>query len=83
MDGSTHPNGHLLYHYLKRRKYLNFIKVMEETKDIFYLFSNGNSKVYSFVEYEDKAGMVKNRLEELSKAYNDNDILKKVMEANQ
>lgn len=56
---------------------------MEETKDIFYLFSNGNSKVYSFVEYEDKAGMVKNRLEELSKAYNDNDILKKVMEANQ
>ncbi|MEL7672081.1 hypothetical protein SDC9_75835 [bioreactor metagenome] len=83
MDGSTHPNGHLLYHYLKRRKYLNFIKVMEETKDIFYLFSNGNSKVYSFVEYKDKAGMVKNRLEELSKAYNDNDILKKVMEANQ
>jgi len=83
MDGSTHPNGHLLYHYLKRRKYLNFIKVIEETEDIFSLFSNGNSKVYSFEEYEDKDGMVKERIEELSKAYKDKDILKKVIEANQ
>ncbi len=82
MDGSTHPNGHLLYHYLKRRKYLNFIKVIEETEDIFSLFSKGN-KVYSFIEYEDKDGMVKERIKELSKAYKDKDILKKVIEANQ
>jgi len=83
MDGSTHPNGHLLYHYLKRRKYLNFIKVIEETEEIFSLFSKGNSKVYSFVEYEDKDGMIKERVKELSKAYKDKDILKKVIEANQ
>jgi len=83
MDGSTHPSGHLLYHYLKRRNYLNFIKVIEETEDIFSLFSKGNSKVYSFAEYEDNDGMVKERLEELSKAYRDKDIVKKVREANQ
>jgi len=83
MDGSTHPNGHLLYHYLKQRKYFSFIKVIDETEDIFSLFSEGNSKVYCFTEYEDKDGMVKDRLEELSKAYKDKDILKKVIEANQ
>ncbi len=39
MDGSTHPNGHLLYHYLKRRKYLNFIKVLRrDGRYIFFVF---------------------------------------------
>ena len=82
-DGSIHPSGHLLYHYLKRRNYWYFLKVLEATKDIYSLYSKGNSKVYSFEEYEDTTGMVKERIEELRNTYQDMEMLKKVIEANQ
>ncbi len=82
MDGSIHPNGHLLYHYLKRRNYWYFLKVLEDTEDIYSLYSNRNNKVYSFKEYEDTNGMVKARMEELRNIHSDMGILKKVMDAN-
>ncbi len=82
MDGSTHPYGHLLYHYLKRRNYWYFLKVLESTKEIYYQFSKGNNKVYSFDEYEDTNGMVKERLKELQDTYGDMEIVKKVIDAN-
>ena len=82
MDGLIHPNGHLLYHYLKRRNYWYFLKVLENTEDIYTLFSKGNNKVYSFEEYEDTNGMVKERIKELRNTYQDMEILKNVIEAN-
>lgn len=83
MDGSIHPNGHLLYHYLKRRNYWYFLKLLEDTKNIYSLYSNGNNKVYSFEEYENTNGMVKERIEELRNTYSNMDILKQVIDANQ
>lgn len=70
------------YHYLKRRNYWYFLKVLETTEGIYSLFSNGNSKVYSFEEYEDTTGMVKERIEELRNTYKGIEILNKVIDAN-
>jgi hypothetical protein len=83
MDGVTHPSGHLLYHYLKRRNYWYFLKVLESTEDIYSIYSNGNNKVYSFEEYEDTNGMVKERMIELDNTYRDKELLNKVIAANQ
>jgi hypothetical protein len=83
MDGVTHPSGHLLYHYLKRRNYWHFLKVLESTEEIYSIYSKGNNKVYSFKEYEDINGMVKERMIELSNTYRNKELLNKVIAANQ
>jgi hypothetical protein len=82
MDGSIHPNKHLLYYYLKKRDYESFIKILEQTKSIFALYSKNNIEVYSFEEYEDVSGMIKESIRELGKLYSNNEVVKKVIEAN-
>jgi hypothetical protein len=82
MDGSIHPNKHLLYHYLKKRDYESFIRIVEQTESIFALYSKNSIDVYSFEEYEDISGMVKDSIRELDKTYSHNEIIKKVIEAN-
>ena len=82
MDGSIHPNKHLMYHYLKKRDYESFMKLIEQTESIFALYSKNSIEVYSFEEYEDVSGMIKDSIKGLDKTYSHNEIIKKVVEAN-
>jgi hypothetical protein len=82
MDGSIHPHKHLMYHYLKTRDFESFIRLIEQTESIFTLYSKNNINVYSFEEYEDVSGKVAKNIREIDKRYSNNEIVKKVVEAN-
>ena len=48
MDLGIHPIMHILYHYLKKKDYDNFIDEVEGSKKYFLEFSNNNIKEYIF-----------------------------------
>jgi hypothetical protein len=48
MDVYIHPMMHILYHYIKREDYNEFIKEIETGKKTFMEYSNNNIKKYYF-----------------------------------
>jgi len=83
MDGSIHPHKHLLYHYLKQREDGEFVRILEQTKDIFSLYSKNSINVYSFEEYEDRHGKTREVIKKLIKTYNNSEIVMTLVKANE
>jgi ubiquinone/menaquinone biosynthesis C-methylase UbiE len=48
MDVYIHPITHMLYHYLKRKDYDEFINEIENSKKYFMEYSNNNINAYYF-----------------------------------
>jgi hypothetical protein len=48
MDLGIHSIMHILYQYLKRKDYNNFIDGIESSKKYFMEFSNNNIREYNF-----------------------------------
>ncbi len=82
MDGSIHPSKHLMYHYLKKVKFVPYVDLLEQPERIFRIYANNRESVYSFEEYEDNKGIIKARMKEIQEMYKDNKLIKKAVNAN-
>jgi hypothetical protein len=66
MDVYIHPMMHILYHYIKRENYNEFIKEIENTKEVFMEYSN-NIKEYYFGDLFENKEEKDKRFNELKK----------------
>jgi hypothetical protein len=84
IDLGVHPIMHMLYQYLKKKDYNNFIDEIEESKKYFMEFSNSNIKEYDFRDlFENKEKMEKRFKELKEKIKNKNiDLIEKIIKIN-
>ena len=71
MDLGIHPIMHILYQYLKRRDYSNFINGIERSKKYFMEFSNNNMGEYNFNDLFENKEEKEKRFEELKERIKD------------
>jgi hypothetical protein len=84
MDVYIHPMMHILYHYLKRKDYDEFIKKIENTKKAFMEYSTNNIKEYYFgdlFENEEEKGKIFNGLKRIINNKG-NDFIEEIIEIN-
>ena len=84
MDLGIHPLQHILYQYLKKRDYKEFIKEIENSKKYFMEYSDNNIKEYNFNGlYENKEEKEK-RFNELKEEIKDknNELVEKIIKIN-
>ena len=72
MDGSIHPNLHLMFHYLKNGQYKELIEIIDNTKIVFLHFSGNDMNVYDFSDFVEEKSAFFIRLREL-KIFSQND----------
>lgn len=82
MDLITHPVNHILYQYLKKRNYREFIFEAKE----FYKYCNDHSDdydtIYYFKDLFESKEQEERSLMELSKEYNHEEIIKEILDIN-
>jgi hypothetical protein len=62
LDLFIHPINHILYQYIKRKDYYEFIRVVDNSKK----YSNNNAEIYNFYNLFEQKEEMENRLNELS-----------------
>ena len=82
MDLCIHPLIHIMYHYIKRKDYKEFIKEVENSKKYFIEYSGNNIKEYYFGDlFENKEEQYK-RFKELKEIGRDNKLIEEIIKTN-
>jgi hypothetical protein len=82
MDLGIHPLMHILYQYIKRGDYNEFIKEIEKSKNYFREYSGNNMEEYNFTglfENVEKKEKVFKKLKEIGK---NNKLIEEIIEIN-
>jgi hypothetical protein len=84
MDLGIHPIMHILYQYLKRRDYNNFIDEIEGSKKYFMEFSNNNIGEYNFSDLFGNKQEKEKRFNELEEKIKDknNELVEEIIKIN-
>jgi hypothetical protein len=81
-DTFIHPIMHILYQYLKRKDYNEFIKEIESSKEYFMEYSRNSIDVYFFADLFDDTVKKEKRFEELKEFGNGNEMIEKIIKRN-
>jgi hypothetical protein len=84
MDVYIHPITHILYHYIKRNDYNEFIKLIKDSEKYFMEYSNNDIKVYYLGDLFENKHEKEKRFKELREIINDNkdEIIEKIIKIN-
>jgi hypothetical protein len=81
-DLVTHSINHILYQYLKRKDYNEFIKECEDVYKYCNDYSDEIDAIYYFQDLFENEGEKKSALSELSEKYNKNKIIMEIIKIN-
>jgi hypothetical protein len=84
MDLGIHPIMHILYQYLKKKDYNNFIDEIEGSKKYFMEFSNNNIREYNFSDLFETTEEKEKRFTELKERIKDknNELVEEIINLN-
>jgi hypothetical protein len=82
MDLCIHPLMHIMYQYIKRRDYNEFVKEIESSKKYFEEYSENNIKEYYFGDLFDDNEEKEKQFKELKEIEKDNKLIEEIIKIN-
>jgi hypothetical protein len=82
MDLSIHPLMHIMYQYIKRGDYSEFIKEVENSKKYFMEYSGNNLKEYYFADLFANKEEKEKRFKELKSIVKNNKLIEDIIKMN-
>jgi hypothetical protein len=82
MDLGIHPIMHILYYYLKKKDYNEFISEIENSKKYFMEYSENNIREYYFCDYFENKMEIIERFNELKGINKSNNMIREIIEIN-
>jgi hypothetical protein len=82
MDLGIHPLKHILYFYIKRKDYNEFIKEIGSSKKYFMEYSGNNINEYNFKEFFSNKEEKEERFRELEEINKDNEMIEEIIKIN-